>query len=687
MEPFSIRCTTCHAGLKIRKPEAIGQIYACPKCGSMVLVQRPESSPSGAAESDSTKRKRKPTRVIAAQGIASFDQVDEILGDHEDTSKSSMPSDAASSQAANVGSAPQAVQPEFDETAPAPAGIAPIGPGADWNSATTTKSRNLVFYAIASCIGIALAVGTFRVYSRRNPPTTVSPNAVAESELPEADALKPSTETRTSNPVVEEPKKLPPERIASAEPVQPEPVQRVPDAESKSAPARDPTIQAKLEIVELIPESQVPPLPKKNDHDAHDVTTKDLPATSRPIDHFDDVETDFRDVSTTPVPRLSNRDVQRLADGSRPSDQQPPRKPLPIIDAGLRLQDTFSATNLKLPLESFLRFIANATTVPVTIRPEALVRSRVRLNRPVSVNGDEISHGQALGLALKPIKLGYRTDTGHIIVDRANTISGRSVEYSHFVGDLLQTGWTVERLGTVIRALVAPHSWEGRGGRATMRVTSTALETVQTESIHFEIMNFCERLRLQNGLALQSKASHQNLSKDLWQQRSELAQRIPPKRRNGSLQEMLHEFDRVAGKQIRILPDWHALAQVGWGPDSKAAPTIRPADLNTSLEKWLGEMQLAYRYAGDGYLEVTSPAAERQRFEIGFHAVDDLVQDSSGAQQLIAQLKSALGQSHFEAPDGTSEIIYDELSGKLLTRLSQSKQLEVDWLLGTLRQR
>jgi DNA-directed RNA polymerase subunit RPC12/RpoP len=39
---FSLTCTTCRARLRVRDDSAIGQILACPKCGSMVLVQAPE---------------------------------------------------------------------------------------------------------------------------------------------------------------------------------------------------------------------------------------------------------------------------------------------------------------------------------------------------------------------------------------------------------------------------------------------------------------------------------------------------------------------------------------------------------------------------------------------------------------------------------------------------------------------
>src|SRR3990167_7196260 len=41
VEPFSILCTTCQTRLRVRDSSAIGQILACPKCGSMVMVQAP----------------------------------------------------------------------------------------------------------------------------------------------------------------------------------------------------------------------------------------------------------------------------------------------------------------------------------------------------------------------------------------------------------------------------------------------------------------------------------------------------------------------------------------------------------------------------------------------------------------------------------------------------------------------
>ena len=166
MEPFSINCTTCHAALKVRKPEAIGQIYACPSCGGMVLIERPapvpvpsedhsvESNDSAAhasamngeaPASRPTVRKRKRrhsndadlAKLATAASGASYDQVDSLLGDPSDDSQPAASTSAEpASQEFTFSSSPVQDSPV----------VAPIGPNQDWSSEATSKSRTYVFY-------------------------------------------------------------------------------------------------------------------------------------------------------------------------------------------------------------------------------------------------------------------------------------------------------------------------------------------------------------------------------------------------------------------------------------------------------------------------------------------------------------------------------------------------------------
>ena len=75
VEPFSISCTTCQARLRVRDASAIGQILACPKCGSMVMIQAPDSA--GAAPVDTQPSEDilpgKPVVKVDSDGISDSD--------------------------------------------------------------------------------------------------------------------------------------------------------------------------------------------------------------------------------------------------------------------------------------------------------------------------------------------------------------------------------------------------------------------------------------------------------------------------------------------------------------------------------------------------------------------------------------------------------------------------------------
>ncbi|GHT31394.1 hypothetical protein FACS1894214_2660 [Planctomycetales bacterium] len=62
---FTLQCTTCNAKLAVKNENLIGQIVACPKCGSMVLIQPPEESlPIPNPFSDSSEEQEVPRPVV-----------------------------------------------------------------------------------------------------------------------------------------------------------------------------------------------------------------------------------------------------------------------------------------------------------------------------------------------------------------------------------------------------------------------------------------------------------------------------------------------------------------------------------------------------------------------------------------------------------------------------------------------
>ncbi len=79
MEGFSIACTTCRARLKVRDARVLGQILPCPKCGSMVLIERPSRQAAAAEEDRVVDDLPTPAPRLSPPRSDSFENIDRLL--------------------------------------------------------------------------------------------------------------------------------------------------------------------------------------------------------------------------------------------------------------------------------------------------------------------------------------------------------------------------------------------------------------------------------------------------------------------------------------------------------------------------------------------------------------------------------------------------------------------------------
>ncbi len=70
VELFKITCVTCRAGLSVRNESIIGQIIACPQCGSMVQVVSPGEPEGPPAEAGSPGRAGPPVTLVQSPAPA-----------------------------------------------------------------------------------------------------------------------------------------------------------------------------------------------------------------------------------------------------------------------------------------------------------------------------------------------------------------------------------------------------------------------------------------------------------------------------------------------------------------------------------------------------------------------------------------------------------------------------------------
>lgn len=435
------------------------------------------------------------------------------------------------------------------------------------------------------------------------------------------------------------------------------------DAPTRSSPETDP---AKPAAPEETPKSTDPLAddlgefaPFLDDTPLRDLPSLDLLPTAGDAADKPDEPLALVDVPKEPLmPRPAPREVDVAAQLS-----------VPIM--GLQFES--------IPLIDYLRFLAQMSAVPITVDPELALQAPTALATPVSVNLSDSNIRAALEEVLRPRRLALFESEGHLRVAAADAES-RVVTYS--VGDLVGDGSSLERLADMATELIAPQSWEAAGGASSLKVVDSALVVAAPPATHFQILVFCEKLRLARGLAIKSSSNPGALF-DLRSRRERAAAQLAKPLtinfvRPTPLVEIVPRLEKQSG--LRILVDWSAIDRQGWNPDGLAVLTADRQPLGEALDAMLDPMDLTWRAVSADVLQITTQEAIAEQPEIEFHSVAGLLEKES-PEALIERLEAALGPDHFRDSGGLGVIQFDAPSKCLIALLPQPQQQQLSELL------
>ncbi len=677
-EPFSISCTTCRASLRVRKPDAMGQILACPKCSGMVLVKRPVEVASDQVDSKPIQSSRRVTSVapiLPAAAESNYEAISDIL----DSPASGQPV-AGDSQVADstqtVGVA--AADLNYDDVDDL-SDESQLAPSANLSSSRLQRQRAALMYTFAGISGIGLAIAVaVMLRSGQGAPSATQPAALSASLSPSAPPTRnSSTEIADTTTDTDTPDKFSTDSpvVTTLRPELPEVVsvetsEVVVQPEEMLLAANDPDAS-----------SSEPPLPT-------DIPDSDLRDDETAVDNFADIAPSLPSEPATV-------DLPNLPEEFMPYDSAlnvPARPPIIAIDVAAQMKHEFGFESDGTKLEDFLKFLSTASTIPITIDADALRYSRMSPAARVKVAENGPIH-KVLDAALRPAHLGYRIEPGHLIIERARK-SNDLILSKHAFTDIIESGVSAEMLTAMIARLVSPNDWKGPSESLdrlkVMDVPGYIVEEGyvvmrQSERAHFETVFLRERLRVSRGLAPRSQFEEDELVDD-WRQRSQLSQIVAPRSpRQLTLGNVIRELDRVS-RNVRILVDWHALAPIGWEASSDVAGyQLEEESLSELLDQLTRRSGLAYRCVGNRIVEITSAAAANTKYELAIHPIDDLMDDGHDPNELIPNLQRAIGTQFFKAGQGTGAIVYDDSTQSLIVRLPQSGQVAFDWLLRSVR--
>ena len=470
-EPFFTTCTTCTSRLKVRDESAIGQILACPKCGSMVLVEPPEGMEGPAA-----------------------DVIEE-------------PAESEDGVSPESGLSPE----DWRATNPgAKTGWLTVGVGS---------------LAVVAIVGSIATFGWMRWQERQRVASSQRPNDPASAQVAEPDGViaSDSTSELTASSEAD-----PGEGDTNSVPG-PAP-QDVVLEEPPAAVADDVSVEeifAETNGVEELDSDVVAA--------ASGFVQQVTPDLSASAKQGTQPNSESPSLSLNGIARLLGGPAELPRDETgNPDPELPPTDDGPTTtfdathaaysngnaDAGTAAQlDAKSLLNHhvravrfdRVPLARFLHSMMELSGVPIQVAPEALVISPGLMDSQVSVSLVDQPVLEILRRALKPRKLVPIVMNDVVVIDGSSTDATALLSTSHFVGDLVRqrdrgNGEELD-LATLISTLVEPESWASLGGGGTIELKGDKLMLTNTRLATVRTVVLLEKLRVARTLKPPTKAS------------------------------------------------------------------------------------------------------------------------------------------------------------------------------------
>ncbi len=602
----------------------------------------------------------------------------------------------------------------------------PLLPTDAWTSESSHRIRSWLMLAGAATLGIFVAVGVFALVAMqwsRNKQVAVAESPGAQTVAsegsetpadqatsgqggpgaPDATAAKPrqpADSPPADDPAHGESSAEPPTRPSTpSKPVSPESANGGPIApgatavEANSPASPDPAAPEIATGGTALPESA----PPADEHPPGLVATSPLDEAPPDLNPADEI-TGAVDTSM----EKTLKSFEELLDGTPPGDGSasaevarrtpaelggepigPPRPEPRAIDLAARLEDTIPEIQFEnMPLNDFLRFVANLSTIPITLIPDALRWSDVAADTPVSAHQKETTTRRLLEDVVESQGLALRLAGDQLLI----TLPEAGVHRQRVaVADLAASPPEMTALQNDITRLVAPESWQTAGGLGRIAVDADELVVQQSSAAHRQVIEFLEKLRLARGLSP---------STDVGGPKSNLASRTARCRDALQARITLNFFqptpldvviDRLAkSAKCHLLIDWQALTGAGWNADTQVTLTITNTPLVDALNELLTPRGLAHRCVDSGLLQVTTADKLHRNSEFEIYPVPDLIGRGSAAD-VLAGVREKMGTAWLADERAAIQLDVDKASRSILACLPQPGQVALENAIAELR--
>lgn len=731
MEPFAIQCTTCRARLTVGDPALVGQILACPKCGSMVLVEASaattgaptERGPAPTSVSSQTIVRPRGTTPRDSAGLSdtltdTFEDLDGVLAGHHDAVAPSPPP-AAPADASRPSSTAFAEPPRHESSLPRPAeprttaagspesvgGPPPFSNsdgGIDLEGSPpkpgTKRWSPLLIVVTGGVLGVVLAVtvsvGLIAWMGRRSEVASAPESAQGDGGQEGARDSEKSTSTESRPDQPNAPSDDKSEEGGEGSLERPSRPTRADDGSDKP---RDDTVSEGERPTPSSgdsPSSQ-PDSPPKGDGSTGKTTTDNpLDLTPKPAEKGparSRVGGVFADLLNGGIPSAPGPDAAAVDSPPDPKPREPrvpaedrPVLPRPLareVDVEARLQDRLgSATYREVALADFVQELADLSTIPISLDLDRLRLRKIFASTPVAAQVEQATIEQLLRAVLEPRKLSWTAVDSQLVIGLPNLASARS-RVTLPVEDLAAT----DELTALVSEFVASDLWGGGDEGAALSLEKDQLVIEGPEAAQLEVAAFLERMRSARKLKQKSPMLlGESYSAPDAVGRRGAAALAKTLRLNFARPTRLTTILQRLGKDsgIRIVPHWESLATVGWTLETQATVTVDGKTLAETLTVLLEPMDLTYRVVDDETIEVLAPSAASAKLQVEFHSTKGIQDDP---ERLVRRIESELGESQFRSAGGRGLVRYDRASDCLIALLPDAAQRTLNQRLSSWR--
>jgi hypothetical protein len=644
VQPFRVICETCHARLKVSNASAIGEIHACPKCGSMVEIRPPADGfvpPPSTAGSASIE--------IGVSAAATFDHL--VV------------------PPAEVASPPAPVMPANGRT-------------------------SLLWWGVGGGVTVLVAGGLAALAlfdGSQPPPAQSAPVSNVQEQYPAHTESGFIANEELTHSVSDAELTVVPEAANDASPTEDAPAEQAdPAAALPLSPAVPPaeTTPATETATNELPVAatstgtlQAPPSPAEKPR-PQPVMTLD------PLD-FDPSQFSFDEADTVPatpnansIPK--NADVEVNAGdgdaGSSDAQKVPPQAgkvdrslsvrlgPIPDANVPPHRAAEQLATRLEslvvadMPLCRFVELLTDMADVAVTLDPIELELAGVTPHQKAGIDAKEVTVEKVLRDVFTKHRLDLVERDGHLGIALAGGDTKRAITYD--VADLAGTA-DATSLAQLIERFVAPDSWNAADGGGSIKVEKSKIRIDQIQRVRHEVLIFLERLRLARGLSQRSRypasllatiSPHEAAAPRL-QQRATFT--LLPWTRLGDV--LRHWQD---ASKLTILVDWRALAAMELEPPTPMACSAIDRSWEDTLDGILEPIGLAWWPVNGETIQITSQEALDGIRRIEFYRVPQTLRDQHATMPaVIESLQQAVAEIDAKLP---AVIDFDEPSERLI---------------------